>query len=167
MRADTLTRFAEFLGLREGRSRPSVESYAHRTLLAYIGVRIFLDHPLTGVGWNGSLEEWAYAPQLEDARRRFPTEPDQAFPSPEHPWGVQNLYIQVPADMGVAGLLSLLALAVAALRRGGAARATSRVPGARARVAAGRRRRVGRDRPRRGDPAARAHVDRSRVVRCP
>lgn len=128
MRADTLTRFAEFLGLRDRTEQTGVESYAHRTLLAYIGVRIFLDHPLTGVGWNGSLEEWAYAPHLEDARRRFPTEPDQAFPSPEHPWGVQNLYIQVPADMGVAGLLSLLALAAAALVGAVRGAATSRVP---------------------------------------
>jgi hypothetical protein len=132
MRADTLTRFAEFLGLRDRTEQTGVESYAHRTLLAYIGVRIFLDHPLTGVGWNGSLEEWAYAPHLDDARRRFPDEPDQAFPSPEHPWGIQNLYIQVPADLGVAGLVSLLALAAAGI--GGAVRgatsgaAASRVP---------------------------------------
>lgn len=111
MRADTLTRFAEFIGLRDRTEQTGVESYAHRTLLAYIGVQIFLDHPLTGVGWNGSLDEWAYSPHLDDARRRFPHEPEQAFPSPEHPWGIQTLYLQVPADMGIAGLVALLALA--------------------------------------------------------
>ena len=30
------------------------------------------------------------APFLADAHARFPDEPEQAFPSPEHPWGVQN-----------------------------------------------------------------------------
>jgi O-antigen ligase len=128
MRADTLTRFAEFVGLRDRTEQTGIESYAHRTLLAYIGVRIFLDHPLTGVGWNGSLEEWAYGPQLDDARARFPDEPDQAFPSPEHPWGVQNLYLQVPADMGIAGLAALLALALAAIGTAVRGATSSRVP---------------------------------------
>jgi O-antigen ligase len=118
MRADQLTRFAEFLGLRDRVEDTGVESYAHRTLLAYIGVRIFLDHPLTGVGWNGSFYEFAYAPQLDDARRRFPNLPDQAFPAPEHPWGVQNLYIQTGADLGLPGLATLLALAASAFAAG-------------------------------------------------
>jgi O-antigen ligase len=116
MRADAIERFAEFVGLRDRVDDTRVESYAHRTLLAYIGVRIWLDHPVAGVGWQASSEEWAYGPQLDDARRRFPDEPDEAFPSPEHPWGVQTLYVQTLADAGVIGLAALVALFLAAVR---------------------------------------------------
>ena len=123
MPADTLTHFAEFLGLRDETDQSEVQSYAQRTLLGYIGLKIFLDHPLTGVGWNGSSDEFAFGPVLADARERFPDEPDEAFPSTEHPWGVQNLYIQVLADLGVVGFAALLLLAgsaiVAAVRRPG------------------------------------------------
>jgi O-antigen ligase len=118
MRADTIERFAEFVGLREKTADTGVESYAHRTLLAYIGGRIWLDRPVTGVGWQASSEEWAYGPFLEDARARFPGEPDQAFPSPEHPWGIQLLYLQVAADLGIAGIVVLLALAAAGIAAG-------------------------------------------------
>jgi O-antigen ligase len=118
MRADTIERFAEFIGLREKVADTGVESYAHRTLLAYIGGRIWLDRPVTGVGWQASSEEWAYGPFLDDARARFPDEPDQAFPSPEHPWGIQLLYLQVAADLGIAGLIVLLALAAAGIATG-------------------------------------------------
>src|SRR4029078_10908733 len=97
---------------------PGAESYAHRTLLAYTGGRIWLDRPVTGVGWQASSEEWAYAPFLDDARARFPGEPDQAFPSPEHPWGIQLLYLQVAADLGIAGIVVLLALAAAGITAG-------------------------------------------------
>ncbi len=128
MRADTIERFAEFIGLREKTADTGVESYAHRTLLAYIGGRIWLDRPVTGVGWQASSEEWAYAPFLDDARARFPGEPDQAFPSPEHPWGIQMLYLQVAADLGVAGIVVLLALAGAAVAAAVRGLRTSPVP---------------------------------------
>ena len=118
MRADTIERFAEFLGFRDRVEQTGVESYAHRTLLAYIGGRIWLDRPVTGVGWQASSEEWAYGPFLDDARARFPSEPDQAFPSPEHPWGIQVLYLQVAADLGVVGIALLVGLAAAAVATG-------------------------------------------------
>ena len=118
MRANTIERFAEFIGLREKTADTGVESYAHRTLLAYIGGRIWLDRPITGVGWQASSEEWAYGPFLEDARARFPDEPDQAFPSPQHPWGIQLLYLQVAADLGIAGIVVLLGLAAAGITAG-------------------------------------------------
>ncbi len=118
MRASTIERFAEFIGLREKVEDTGVESYAHRTLLAYIGGRIWLDRPVTGVGWQASSEEWAYGPFLADARARFPDEPDQAFPSPEHPWGIQMLYLQVAADLGVAGIAVLLALVATGVATG-------------------------------------------------
>ena len=118
MRADTIERFAEFIGLRDRTEQTGVESYAHRTLLAYIGGRIWLDNPITGVGWQASSQEWAYGPFLEDARERFPNEPEQAFPAPERPWGIQMLYLQVAADLGVAGIAALLALAATGIAAG-------------------------------------------------
>ena len=118
MRAETIGRFAEFLGIRDRVEETGIESYAHRTLLAYIGGRIWLDNPVTGVGWQASSEEWAYAPYLDDARDRFPDEPAQAFPAPERPWGIQLLYLQAAADLGVAGVALLLGLAAAAVTAG-------------------------------------------------
>ena len=118
MRADTIERFAEFIGLRDRTEQTGVESYAHRTLLAYIGGRIWLDHPISGVGWQASSEEWAYGPFLEDARARFPNEPEQAFPAPDRPWGIQLLYLQVAADLGVAGVAALIALVAAGITAG-------------------------------------------------
>ena len=118
MRAETIERFAEFLGIRDRVEETGVESYAHRTLLAYIGARIWLDRPVTGVGWQASSEEWAFGPFLEDARRRFPDEPDQAFPSSDNRWGIQTLYLQVAADLGIAGIVALVGLAAAAIVAG-------------------------------------------------
>ena len=118
MRAETIERFAEFIGIRDRVEETGVESYAQRTLLAYIGGRIWLDRPLTGVGWQASSEEWAYGPFLADARERFPDEPEQAFPSPERPWGIQLLYLQVAADLGIAGIAALVGLAAAGIAAG-------------------------------------------------
>src|SRR5581483_3002886 len=87
MRGSTLEHFAAFLGL-EREETSGVQSYAHRTLLAYIGARIWLDRPLTGVGYQGSSDPWAFGPHLADAHRRFPDEPEQAFPSSTRRWGV-------------------------------------------------------------------------------
>jgi O-antigen ligase len=111
IRAGALESALEFLGLKDKTAESTqVESYAHRTVLAYIGFRIFLDHPVTGVGWQGSTDQFAYGPYLGDAHRKFPDVPERAFPSPEHPWGVQNAFIQALADLGVLGLALWLAV---------------------------------------------------------
>lgn len=120
-RGDAIEGFAEFLGINRVDEAGQVESYAQRTLLGYIGLRIFLDHPVLGSGFQASNDEWAFGPHLAAARERFPTQPDVAFPSPEHPWGVQNLPIQSLADLGLAGFAlfaAVLALGLAlGLRR--------------------------------------------------
>ncbi|HEY2777587.1 MAG TPA: O-antigen ligase family protein [Gaiellaceae bacterium] len=113
----------KFLGLKQGTGGASehVQSYRQRVLLAYIGGRIFIGHPLLGVGFNGSLDEFAYRPYLADARAKF-DQPPEAFPSPSHPWGVQNAYVQALSDFGALGVvLFLVALFLPvwlALRRG-------------------------------------------------
>ena len=95
--------------------RRSVESYVERSLVAYIGLRMFLDHPVIGVGWQGSNDLENYKPYLADAHRKFPTVPEVAFPAPQHPWGVQNAYLETLTDLGVVGAFALLALFLAGL----------------------------------------------------
>lgn len=118
MRAEAIERFAEFVGIRDRVEDTGVQSYAHRTLLAYLGLRIWLDHPVVGIGWQASNEPWASAPYLADAHRRFPDEPAEAFPSAEHRWGVQTLYVQVLADLGLVGFAALATLFGAAIAAG-------------------------------------------------
>lgn len=118
LRGTAVTAFLEFLGVRkqEETTRTHVQSYAHRTLLGYIGLRIWLDHPVVGVGWQESREPAAFGPQLARAHQRFPDEPAEAFPSLDHRWGVQNGVIQTLADLGLVGLALLLATLAAAAR---------------------------------------------------
>jgi O-antigen ligase len=111
-------------------------SYTHRSLLAYIGVRIFAGHPVVGVGWQGSEEQENYEPYLAAAHRRYPHDPAIAFPSPQHPWGVQNAYLQTLADLGLVGFALLVTLFAVAVVLG--ARAALRAPpGAAVATAAG------------------------------
>lgn len=98
-----------------------IESYPQRAALGYIGYRVWRAHPLLGAGWLGSSLEENYGPELPAARRRFRTIAADALPSPEHPWGVQNAFVQAAADLGVVGFASLAAtfligLALAARR---------------------------------------------------
>lgn len=110
IRGRDLSAFARFLGASSApaATRPAkVQTYAHRTLLAWIGYRIWLDHPLLGVGWEGSAEPANFERYLPAARKRFPDESPQAFPSaaPGRQYGVQDVWLQALADLGVVGLL--------------------------------------------------------------
>jgi len=113
----------KFLGLKHGNGGAAthIQSYRQRAALAYIGGRIFISHPLLGVGWEGSSDPYAFTPYLAAARRRF-DQPADAFPSQAHRWGVQNAYVQSLADLGILGLPAFLAAllvpAFVALRRG-------------------------------------------------
>jgi O-antigen ligase len=115
VRGDALADFLRFLGVRGDEPPVGVETYAQRTVLAYIGIRIFADHPVLGVGWQRSARPDVFEPYVDDARRRFPDVVDLAFPAPGREWGVQNLYIQMLADAGVIGLALLLGVGAAGL----------------------------------------------------
>jgi len=109
IRSKDFADFTRFVGLRE-RSQPrGVETYSQRTVLAYIAGRVWLDHPVVGVGWHGTDEFENLAPYVDDARRRFPDQHPQSFPAPEHPYGVQTLYAEALADLGAIGFLLLAA----------------------------------------------------------
>jgi len=85
-------------------------------LLAWLGFEIWKDHPLLGVGWEGSAEPAVFLPYLPAAHRRFPNEAPTAFPSaaPDRRYGVQNAWVQAAADLGVVGLALWVALFAAA-----------------------------------------------------
>jgi O-antigen ligase len=126
IRSSTLEDFLRFVGIHGESSAQGVESYSQRTVLAYIGLRIFQDHPVAGVGWQLSSRPDVFEPYVPDARKRFPDVVELAFPAKGREWGVQNLYIQMLADAGVIGLG--LTLAVGAAGLGVAWRAAARAP---------------------------------------
>lgn len=123
IRSSAVSDGLKFLGIKQGTGGASthIQSYRQRVLLAYIGGRIFLGHPLLGVGWEGSQDPYAFNPYLDDAHKHF-DQPAEAFPSQQNRWGVQNAYVQSLADLGILGLPAFLAAllvpAFVAYRRG-------------------------------------------------
>ncbi len=119
IRGSDLSAFARFVGSNETQTEPAakVQTYAHRTLLAWLGVEIWKDHPVFGSGFEASGEPGAFEPHLAAAHRHFRSEAATAFPSrdPERRYGVQNLYVQTLADLGVLGAALLVALFGAAV----------------------------------------------------
>lgn len=107
VRGGDLSQFARFAGLlpEERTTVEDVQTYSHRTLLAYLGVQVFRDHPVAGAGWQATDEFVTLAPHLPAARKEFPELAEQAFPTPEQPYGVQNAWVQALSDLGVAGFL--------------------------------------------------------------
>jgi O-antigen ligase len=120
LRSRDFDQFFRFLGAKEAQptTHRDVQTYSQRTLLAYIGLRIWLDHPIVGAGWQASTEDAVVARELPAAHRHFPRVAERAFPGPGHQYGVQILYIQVLSDLGLVGLVLLLALVAAALLLG-------------------------------------------------
>jgi putative inorganic carbon (HCO3(-)) transporter len=116
LRSGDVADFVGFLG-KQDEASGDVQSYSQRTVLAYIGVRIFLDHPLTGVGWQASELPVNFEPHLDAARARFPEVSEEALPSDRYRFGIQNAYVQAAADLGIVGLLTLLATLAAAFLR--------------------------------------------------
>ena len=113
LRSYDTANFLRFLGIRPAAKNASqtVQTSSQRTMLLYIGYRIWLDHPVLGVGFERSGNR--YQPYLADAKRKFP-QASYAFPSPQHEWGVQDLWVQTLADTGVAGFALLAATFLAA-----------------------------------------------------
>ncbi len=115
MRGSELDAFLRFVGLKPEQTSANVESYAQRTVLAWIGWQIFLDHPVAGVGWEASGDADVFMPYVPAAKRKFSEEPDLAFPSADRRYGVQNLYVQSLADLGIVGFLLLVAVFLTAV----------------------------------------------------
>jgi O-antigen ligase len=119
IRGSDLDAFVRFLGATPGKqvAQPvKIQTYAHRTVLAWIGFEIWKKHPLLGVGWEGSAEPANFLPFIPAARLRFPDVSPNAFPSaaPNHQYGVQNVWLQALADLGAIGLVFWVAVFAAA-----------------------------------------------------
>jgi O-antigen ligase len=110
LRAGDFENFLRFLHVKGRETQTAdIQTYSHHTLLAYIGYRIWREHPIAGAGWQASSEPETVDPQLPAAHRKFPDVSPLAFPTREHPWGVQNAYVQAGADLGLVGLVLWLA----------------------------------------------------------
>lgn len=109
IRSTDLSAFARFVGsaAKTDQRQQNVQTYSHHTLLAWIGLHIFERNPVLGVGWEGSTEPANFEPVLPAAKRHFPTVAKQAFPSraSDRRYGVQDVWIESLADLGVLGLL--------------------------------------------------------------
>jgi hypothetical protein len=109
LRDSDITRFVGFVGHSNQTTvtKDYIQTGSQHVILAYIGLRMWLDHPVLGVGFERSTDH--YGPYLAGARRRFSSQDPASFPSPQHPWGVQNLWVQALADLGVVGFGLLVA----------------------------------------------------------
>ena len=113
----------------EQSTNANVQTYAQRTLMYYVGLRIWEAHPLFGAGWQSVREQHVYSPFLAAAHRRFPSQSPQSFPSPQNKWGVDNAYIESLAELGLVGTAVFLAFLGISLALGlrGALRAPPRL----------------------------------------
>ena len=101
LRAGDFEHFLRFLHLKGHEAQTSnIETYSQHSLLAYVGYRIWRNHPVAGAGWQASNEAATVDPVLPAAHARFPNLPPLAFPTKQHEWGVQNAYVQAAADLG-------------------------------------------------------------------
>jgi hypothetical protein len=105
LRAGDVTSFFSFLKTGNAGAPVSagVQTGSQRVMLSYLGLRMWEDHPLLGVGFQRSKDH--YGPYLAAAKRRFPGQNAFAFPSPQHEWGVQNTWVQLLADVGLVGFV--------------------------------------------------------------
>jgi O-antigen ligase len=120
LREGDFTQYARSIGLadRDRSTDEDVQTYAQRQLMYYIGFRVWLDRPILGAGWQSIREQQVYDRFLDDAHRRYPDQPEQAFPNaavPQRQFGIDNAYIQALAELGVVGLASFLSLLGAGL----------------------------------------------------
>ena len=96
-------------------SRPGqyASGWSQRLIFAYIGGRIFIDHPVLGTGWYGNLPPRTFDRYLPDAKRRFSDQPVRYFPPADGEFIPQQTFDQVLYELGAAGGIALLGLLIA------------------------------------------------------
>jgi hypothetical protein len=93
-------------------SRPGqyASSWSQRLILAYVGGRIFVDHPLLGTGWYGELPPAEFTRYLPDAHRRFNDQPLRYFPQPTENFIPQQTFDEVLYELGAVGGIAMFGL---------------------------------------------------------
>jgi O-antigen ligase len=83
----------------------------HRTVVGAAGVELAVRNPVIGVGWRRSSEPDVIGdPDLtRDVRARFQGTREAFFPDVE-PTSVHNVYVQIAAELGLVGLVLLVAV---------------------------------------------------------
>ena len=146
LRARDFDQFFRFLGVKQTQTSTSsdIQTYSQRTLLAYIGVAHLArppDRRRRLAGRRPSRRSSArHCPRHTAASRDVA---ERAFPGPGHEYGIQILYVQALADLGLIGfvfMLGWLGRSARVRRRAALARAT------RPRLDSGARRSVARAR---------------------
>jgi O-antigen ligase len=80
-------------------------SFAERIMIGYAGIRVFLDNPLVGVGWQASTAEAVIGSHALKAvlMEKFDQLPAHYFLKP--PTSLHNMYIQFLAELGIIGFI--------------------------------------------------------------
>jgi O-Antigen ligase len=120
IRGGDITQFGRFVGLlpKQEATTQNVQTYSQRTLMLYIGLRVWEAHPVLGAGWQSIRETQVYTPFLAAAHRRFPDLAAESFPSPQNQWGVDDAYVQSLAELGLAGTAVFLLFLATGVRLG-------------------------------------------------
>jgi hypothetical protein len=108
--------FVQELTTEETAPGETAGAWSQRLIYAYVGGRVFLDHPVVGTGWHGELPPDEWARYLDDARRRFPDQPPNYFPRPTDDLIPQQTYDQVLYELGLVGAVLFLVLAALTVR---------------------------------------------------
>ena len=127
LRSDNLGFLRDWFGTSANEAAGSTAgSWSSRLIFAYVGGRVFLDHPVLGTGWYGELPPEEYAQYLPAAHAHFPDQPENYFPPVDGTYIPQQAYDQVLYLLGIVGAVLLLLLGIAALA--GGVRAARRWP---------------------------------------
>jgi hypothetical protein len=116
MRSGDLGFLQEWFGPEAEAPGQYAASWSQRLIYAYLGVRVFLDRPVLGTGWQGELPPEDYARYLPDAHERFADQPASYFPASDDTLIPQQTYDQVLFEMGLVGCAVFFAAGFLAVR---------------------------------------------------
>ena len=165
LRGSDVSNYLSFLGIsKSAQSSSGVQTGSQRTMLLWIGWRMWVDHPMLGVGFERSNTD--FQPYLAAAKRKFPDQPRRGLPVQAAPVGGAELLGPAARRHGHRRLPARRR----DVRDRSSHRAHGRAPAAVLRTGGGRvgpgcGRHVECARDRRRDPDGRGHLARARARR--